>query len=135
MSKISVYKNRGKLVKKQTYVVDFDVGALQNVSLPKLKVIEQGELIKEAPFESVQSFDPESGIDAFDSVIREAFAVSVSLNFGDALFAVEEVLVLTDNITALRAEIVAAITGDVAITSDAVIEAILVDQNNEFETM
>jgi len=142
MSKVSVVKKIGGLFKDQNYIVDFsNFSALQNGGRRNSNVMKRGALIKEAPFESVQSLDPESGIDGFDSIIREAFAVSFSLNAGDAWLPDEQVFVWTDNITALRAEIVAvlasdaAITGDVAITGDAVTGGTLVDQNNEFETM
>ena len=110
MTKISVYKKRGGLVKKQIYAVD--LGALQNVGRRKSKVIKQGAILKEALLDESQSFDSSTDLVLLDSVLPDAIAVSLSWNVGDAGGTADNVLVFGDSITTLRYDIVSVLTGD-----------------------
>jgi len=116
--KISVYKKRGELVKKQTYVVD--IGAFQNVNRPKSKVIKQGVLLKEAQLDTLRVFDAFGTTDVDNSIgdviflAQEAIVLEVSAN-------IEEIndrkFVLVDNIATqgtLSAEVVEFLATDMS---------------------
>jgi hypothetical protein len=89
--KISVYKKRGELVKKQTYVVD--IGAFQNVNRPKSKVMKQGVLLKEAQLDTLQVVDT-FGIPDVDNSVRDVI-----------YFIAQEAIAITIDITANTEEI------------------------------
>jgi hypothetical protein len=130
MSKVSVFKKKGGIIRVQNYVADFgDIDALQNVGRQKSRVINRGALITKVVQGELQSFDPDSDLVLLDSVLPDAIAVSLSWNLGDALLPAEEVFLWADSITALRYDIADVLTGVNAT------EAVLEDQIAEFDNM
>ena len=130
MSKVSVFKKKGGIIRVQNYVADFgDIDALQNVGRQKSRVINRGALITKVVQGELQSFDPDSDLVLLDSVLPDAIAVSLSWNVGDALLPAEEVFLWADSITALRYDIADVLTGVNAT------EAVLEDQIAEFDNM